>query len=153
MHTNLSIFPRKACILEAGLIVRESTMPFEISWKIPQRVVYVRNYGHMTIPDIRDSIEQMRAHYEQGTSLVHTILDVGDVTSYPNLLELRHGLSLDRSKNQGWTMFVGAEGIARFICSVLAQLAGDRFRMFETSEQALSFLIDMDQSLQEQAAS
>lgn len=122
-------------------------MPTEIYWKMPQRVVYVRNYGHMTVPDIRDSIEQMRAYYETGTPLVHTILDVGDVTSYPNLLELRHGLNLERSSQQGWTIFVGAEGVARFICSVLAQLAGDRFRMFDTVDTAVTFLHEMDETL------
>jgi hypothetical protein len=50
-------------------------------------------------------------------------------------------------------MFAGVEGIARFICSVMAQLSGDRFRMFDTPEQALAFLIEMDETLQQQAAS
>ncbi len=128
-------------------------MPTEIYWKIPQRVLYLHYIGHLTVDDVRDSIDQMRAHFEDGTPLIHVILDIGDVSGYPNLVELRHGLNYERSRKQGWTMFVGAEGIARFISSVLAQLAGNRFRMFETADEAVAFLIDMDETLQEQAAS
>ena len=124
-------------------------MPTEIYWKIPQRVITVRYSGHMTVQDIRDSIERTRAHLEEGTPLVHIILDIGDVSGYPNLTELRHGLDYENSRKQGWTMFVGAEGIARFISSVLSQLASNRFRMFDKAEHALTFLIEMDETLQE----
>jgi hypothetical protein len=128
-------------------------MPIEIYWEIPQRVLYLRYSGHMTVQDIRDSIDQMREHFEDGLPLVHVILDIGEVTGYPNLAELRHGLNYERSPKQGWTMFVGAEGIARFISSVLAQLAGNRFRMFDKAEHAMIFLNEMDETLQEQPAS
>ena len=57
-------------------------MPIEIYWQVPQRVLYVHYSSHMTVQDIRDSIDQMRERFEEGEGPVHVILDIGDVTVF-----------------------------------------------------------------------
>jgi hypothetical protein len=125
-------------------------MPVEITWKVPQRVVYVNYSGHMTVQDIRDSIEQARLYIEEGTPPIHIILDIGGVTHTPHLIDLRHGVNYQSSPRQGCTLFVGAQGIARFISSVLSQLAGNRFYLFDTVDQAVAYLMRADQTFQQE---
>lgn len=123
-------------------------MPVEIRWCVPQRVLYVRYYRVLTIDSIQKAMDETNRLLAEGIPLVHSIMDVTDVESYPKLAELARGLKFEHSDKQGWTIYVGAHGIARFVASVTTQLAGSRFRMYNTFDDALAFLIDQDITLE-----
>ncbi|MBZ0301675.1 MAG: hypothetical protein K8J31_18150 [Anaerolineae bacterium] len=121
-------------------------MPTETRWEVPKRVIYTRYFGNMTMEDIVAVISDLERYLEEGIPLVHTIMDVGEVETYPNLLELTR-LKFKQNDRQGWTIFVGAQGVARFAASVTSQLAGSRFRLFDTFEEAVAFLNEQDDTL------
>jgi hypothetical protein len=123
-------------------------MPTEIRWHVPQRVIYVRFFDTMTMDAIIESMNTINQYFDEGIPLVHIIMDVGDVTAYPSLTDLARGLKYERNDKQGWSIYVGAQGVARFVASVTSQLSGSRFRMFDTLEEALAFLAEQDETLE-----
>lgn len=122
-------------------------MAVEFSWLIPNRVILQRFYGDVTLEDIRESDRVLPAFVAEGIPLVHTLTDVRDITSHPNLKEIHGTASMATYEGEGWRVLVGAQGIARFIGSVLFQLMGQRYRMFDTMEEGLQFIIDHDDSI------
>jgi hypothetical protein len=122
-------------------------MPAEIQWSIPKRVIYARYYGDMTMDAIVQSMEDAKPYFAEGIPMVHYIMDVTEVNSFPKLTELARGLKYEQQDNLGWSIYVGAEGIARFVISVTTQLAGSRFRLFDTLDEAMAFLTENDTSL------
>jgi hypothetical protein len=122
-------------------------MPIEVSWLIPQRVVYERFSGEITLDDIRQNSELVGPLMAEGIPLIHTIIDVTEVTSHPGLNEIRNSTPMETYDNEGWRILVGGNAIARFIGSVILQLMQRRFRAYPTMEEAIQFLAEIDDSL------
>jgi hypothetical protein len=122
-------------------------MPVEVSWLIPQRVIYERFSGEVTLDDIRRNSELVAPMMAEGIPLIHTIIDVAAVTSHPGLNEIRNSTPMDTYDNEGWRILVGANAVARFVGSIILQLMKRRFRAYPTLEEALQFLENQDDSL------
>ncbi len=122
-------------------------MPIEFSWLIPNRVILQRFYGDVTLDDIRESDRVMPTFMDEGVPLIHTLMDATEITSHPNLKEIHSTASMKIYEGEGWRVLVGAPGIARFIGSVVFQLMGQRYRMFDTLDEGVRFICEHDDSL------
>ncbi len=122
-------------------------MPVEITWIIPLRVIYERFYGDVTIEDIRQVEEAMPGLMAEGVPLIHTLIDVSAAESSPNLREIQRSTSMRAYDGEGWRIIIGVDGLGRFMGSVIFQLMGQRYRMFDTLEQAAAFLSDQDETI------
>jgi hypothetical protein len=139
-------------------------MPYQISWMIDKRLVYQRCYGELTMDELRENNQEfVRDYLRQGTPLVHTIVDLTGVTNFPKNLT-QYGQAFKRDAEDvarlGWTVVVGANPIFRFFGTVVTNLWRQaRFRMFDTLQEAYTFLgqqdntLDMSQVEREKAAS
>ncbi len=126
-------------------------MPAETTWYIENRVILSRVEGEATFKDIAEVDAQVVARIRQGanfTPLVHFILDMRAMTKIPvNLVEMRKALTHLKEPALGWTVVTGMNPVIRFVAGMITQMAGVRFRMFPTFEEAVSFLVSQDESL------
>src|SRR5689334_6077200 len=126
-------------------------MPYQDSWYIENRVAIQRLYGTVTLEDAEAARNGLAKLLEEGTPLVHVMVDVADVEKFPtNLVGLRRMTPNIDNPNMGWLVIYGAGNpLLRFMVSTLSQLVlpGLRFRMFSTSDECLMFLQGQDSTL------
>jgi hypothetical protein len=126
-------------------------MPTKTTWYQENHVIISRVEGETTLQDIIDVDAEVVARIRQGakvTPLVHFILDMRAMTKIPvNLVEIRRALTHLKEPALGWTVVAGMSPVIRFVAGMITQMAGVRFRMFPTLEEAVSFLISQDESL------
>jgi hypothetical protein len=121
------------------------------TWYQENRVVLVHVQGELTLDDMaaidQKILEFMRAG-SQVTPLIHLIVDMRAMTKMPtNLAQVHRTLTHLKEPALGWTVMVGMSPVMRFVASTVAQMAGARFRMFPTAEEAVAFLISQDESI------
>lgn len=126
-------------------------MPAETTWYIENRVILSRVEGEATFQDVAEVDAELVARIRQGANfapLVHLILDMRTMTKIPvNLVEMRKTLTHLKEPALGWTLVIGMNPVMRFVAGMITQMAGVRFRMFPTFEEAVSFLLSQDESL------
>ncbi|HLV34728.1 MAG TPA: hypothetical protein VKY59_06440 [Spirillospora sp.] len=123
-------------------------MPIEVEWFVPRRVILQRFYGEITLEDIRQSDELIEPLMAEGIPLIHTIIDASEVESHPSMKDIQNAATNTKYEGEGWRVLVGAGAIARFIGSIILQLMGQRYRMYDTLEEAVAFLHDQDPSIE-----
>jgi hypothetical protein len=126
-------------------------MPYEIWWMVEQRVVYQRCYGELTIEELKANNDEFVACLMQGTPLVHTIVDLTEVTKFPlklNDMAQAFKRSDEAVARLGFTLVVGANPMFNFFGRVLTQLWNKaRFRMCTTTQEAVEMLGQVDPGL------
>ncbi len=126
-------------------------MPFEMIWYLPKRIVLLRYYGHTTVEDIA-RVGEMSVQYvlEEGTSPVHVIADMTEVEKFPtNLRRAASAIKTINDPAMGWTVIISTNPLMRILIVTLSRLAGFRFHIATSREQALAFLVSEDISLKE----
>ncbi|HEX2622407.1 MAG TPA: hypothetical protein VHL11_19745, partial [Phototrophicaceae bacterium] len=59
-------------------------MPYEFSWYVPRRVIYVRIHGDLTVNELTQLKEESRDFASKGDAPVHAIIDTLAMTSMPH---------------------------------------------------------------------
>jgi hypothetical protein len=130
-------------------------MNYELFWYHPNRILYVRLLSESTAESVRQLIADIGAWAAQGTPLVHILVDVSQVqASVLTLGGLRDAAGSFKGEHIGWVLICGTKNLqAKFMGSVAVQVAvpDARLRMFETVDQALAFLRDVDSTLSDLA--
>ncbi|MCU0497716.1 MAG: hypothetical protein MUF87_10225 [Anaerolineae bacterium] len=116
-------------------------MPAEITWYYPQRLVYERFYGVITLEELDEIQNRFVDHLVNGIAPVHTIIDFREVTDYPrNLMEIRRVLHTTDTGKLGWVIIINQNGLLQFLVTVLTQtvLRGSHFLIVADFESALA---------------
>lgn len=123
-------------------------MPFEMSWYLPKRVVFLRYFGAATLQDIA-LVGENSVHYVlEGTAPVHFLVDMTQVETFPtNLRQTARVIRTIKDPAMGWTVIISTNSLMRIIIATLSRLAGFRFRIVSSREEALAFLVSVDGSL------
>lgn len=129
-------------------------MPAEISWYHENRIIYERFYGTITVEEMITLTQKSEEYREAGIPLVHTIVDLSGIESFPkNLGAIRAAIKRPAHMERiGWIIIYGTQNpILKFFASAITQVFGGqvRFRLCETLEQSLAFLTERDQTLPE----
>jgi hypothetical protein len=126
-------------------------MPVKVIWAVPQRVILSRGYGSVTRQENDEADTQVLSLLESGKRPVHVILDLSQVTDFPTY-QLEERLAIFRAvanhPNAGWGVLAGTTNpVIRMATKVLLRLYGVRFKLFATSQAALAFLNEADETL------
>ena len=124
-------------------------MPFEVSWYLEKRVLYVRVSGIIRDDEMKPFDDVMISYIEQGEGqLVHALSDFRDAEKMPSIRTMVRKLSFPGHPRFGWTAFFGFRNpILIMTLSVVPQVFGARFRHLNTLDQALHFLPQVDNNL------
>lgn len=116
-------------------------MPAEITWYYPQRLIYERFYGMITLDELDHIQTRFVNQLQEGIAPVHAIIDFRDVTDYPrNLLEIRRVLRPTSTEPLGWVIIINQNALLQFLVTVLTQtvLRGSHFVIVDDFETALA---------------
>jgi hypothetical protein len=124
-------------------------MPFDVSWYLEKRVLYVRVSGIIRDDEIKPFDDVMLRYIEQGEGqLVHAISDFRAAEKMPAIRTMVRKLSFPSHPQFGWTAFFGFRSpILIMTLSVVPQVFKARFRHLSSLDQALNFLPQVDDTL------
>jgi hypothetical protein len=122
-------------------------MPFQVTWYHSDRVIYVRLEGLVTLEEISGATEKVIEHVYQGTPPVHVLSDLRDMHKFPtNLVDISRSVKPMDNTILGYTLIVGLNPVVRFLTSAISQFFKARYRTFNTPDEALAFLAEVDPS-------
>jgi hypothetical protein len=125
-------------------------MPYSMEWYIPGAIIFSNYSGYVTREEMRQSmIELTELMATTDRQIVHTISEVSEVTE---ALPLKQVMDVMREANykpsNGWAITVGEKKpMVKFVSNLARQLLRMRTRTFDTMEEALAFLREVDSSI------
>ena len=125
-------------------------MPSEMSWYIPDHILYVTEYGDLTLEEVKATNETARRHLNASPRELHVVIDHTRLDSAPkSLAGLLNTLDTFRHRNMGWFVIFGHAGNRYFraLAQFITLAFGTQMREVDTREQALVFLMERDASL------
>ncbi len=127
---------------------------YSIDWVINKRVLYSRVWGVQTQEHIEQSDEDMKQFLEEGTPLIHLIMDARELESMPKSLgNIQSTISAITDPAYGWVVAIETKNpVTKFMGLMVAKLFRLRFRRVATIEDAIQFLSEMDNTLNWQEA-
>ncbi len=123
-------------------------MPHMISWLVEGRVVLVYMAGSPDLEEASVFDQEIRSYLQEATApLAHVILNVSELEQLPSLTTLSK-FHWPRHPKTGWmVVYPQPNRITGFVMSVASQLFNARFRPFDTLDETLAFLQEVDSTL------
>ncbi len=123
-------------------------MPVELSWYLENRVIQVINSGKITDDDMLDNDQPIINYLNQSSfPLVHMIVDNTKAVYTPSAKMITKA-KFPRHPQCGWIILVGPTNtFMRFVNVVVTNVFKTRNRMFDSFDEALTFLNEIDSSL------
>lgn len=127
-------------------------MPVQVSELVQHRVILVRAYDEMTIPDAIASNQEIIQLMDEGHaatgSLVHIIADTTHMLRQPSPFEIRNAYVFLNHPARG-EVVVGGIGntLLIFLAKMVGKMAGVPIEIFESTQQALLVLQRRDPAL------
>jgi hypothetical protein len=125
-------------------------MPIVHHWIIPQRVIYVRWYGEITVADAHEANQNTARFIEEGIAPVHMLRDDSGITKIPHVTprQTLDALKAARDPRFGWAVNIGySSALVRVLIDLYSKFTRIRIHRAETLEEALTFLKQADASL------
>jgi hypothetical protein len=124
-------------------------MPFESKWYIESRVSMVRDYGEITLDEMRASNQIFLEHIRTGKPPVHLLIDTRDIVKMPNSFVpmLKEIEAFRHEPNMGWTIMVTNNSLMRFFGTLSSNLIKMPFHAVKNYEEANQVLARVDSSL------
>jgi hypothetical protein len=123
-------------------------MPFQHSWFVNQRVLHLQLTGDVSLEELTDAARVSNALVKSGIPLVHELIDMRDMRQFPNTLSKLAWLVPYLSEpDLGWVLVVTHNVLVSFLSNTLGQISRARLRVFDTPQDALDFIADMDRTL------
>jgi hypothetical protein len=125
-------------------------MPITHQWIIPQRVIYVRWYGEISIADAHEANRNTARFLEEGIAPVHMLRDDSAITKIPHVTPRQafDALKAVRDPRFGWAVNIGySNALVRNLINLYSKFTRIRIHRVEKLEEALAFLKQADESL------
>ncbi|MBI1259016.1 MAG: hypothetical protein GC204_16220 [Chloroflexi bacterium] len=125
-------------------------MPFEVKWYVEGRVSSARDWGDLTLEEMRESNVISLEHIRAGTPPVHLLIDTRAVGKLPGSFVpmLKEIESFRHEKNMGWTIMVTNSSLLHFFGVLSSNLIKMPFSAVSTYEEANLLLKKVDPSLE-----
>jgi len=120
-----------------------------LDWYIPNRIIIYRPIGKQTIQIIQERNEQFLKLLDEGTAVVHILLDARYITKVPtNLLKLSNATGFLKHPAIGWIIAISSDPLIKFLAGMLPQIGSlKRNRVMSEPANGLAFLKEQDPSL------
>ncbi len=125
---------------------------FRAEWYIPNQVLYVVAWGEMSkeiLTDYLKLISRLIDSTDDSHPLVHVISDFSRIRKQLGLIDTAQVMkSIKPNPKTGWTITIGeTSAIAKMVSDIARQMVKVRQRSFDTVEEAIAFLHEVDESL------
>jgi hypothetical protein len=105
-------------------------MACEVSWYRENQIVLIRFFDQCTVDDIVESNRLGSQYVAAATGIIHMLVDVTDVTSFPvNVFELGNAVKNRDTQKLGWLVLVIKQsGLLQFAASTVLRWFAERNR-------------------------
>jgi len=126
-------------------------MPIRTTTLVQHKVILIKPIGNIVINEYVDLNKIINDLLAQGTFPVHVIVELTHSGYMPtDVQQVIKVLTWLGHENLGWTLFCGLRAEHKFLTAILIQANKNRYREFNTLQDTLTFLEDMDDSLRGQ---
>ncbi len=125
-------------------------MPYQTGWYAENRIILTRYTGIIGVEDIRGQIAETHTLIEQGTPLIHSIIDLSQIDKWPplNVVNEFRAMDIEAVRGRiGWSIIVANNMVLKFGSSLFAPIFNLRQRIFSSLDEALNFLQENDSTL------
>ena len=125
-------------------------MPYQTVWYVEKRIILTSYTGIINVEDIRGQIDETHALIEQGTPLIHSIIDLSQIEKWPplNVVNEFRAMNIESVRERiGWSVIVANNVLLKFGSALFAPIFNLRQRIFSTLDEALIFLQENDPTL------
>jgi hypothetical protein len=123
-------------------------MPVSSCWYIKNRVLYLRQWGRLTLAEAVATDSEIARHSYLFPEMVHGIVDQRDIeTLDANEQILRETFARLVKPTLGWVAVVGQQENLLVSSCIMAKAQQMQYSHFDTPESALDFLKLVDPSL------
>ncbi len=126
-------------------------MSYVLDWIANGHVMGVKLFGRQSADDIRQSVdEQVALLNASSRPRVHILVDLYDATGPRtfDIAEVRDALRrIIQHHRMGWLLITGTHEVTRVAVAMVLSQFQIRMRVFETTEDALDFLYDIDSAV------
>ncbi len=123
-------------------------MSSQVSWLLENRVILTFNQGVVSDQDMFDNDQPITDYLDQCTApLIHMVVDHRNGIGSPSSKALAQQ-HWPKHPKMGWLIMVGmANPFQKFVVAVTSNFFKTRLRMFNTMDEALDFLNEVDSTL------
>ncbi len=124
-------------------------MPYEVSWYRPNRIIYERVYGELTLNEVQGTVVEIERMLEEGTSPIHLIVDMRELDKVKvPVKEIANVSRSLRSTKLGWVLLLSTgKPLLDFLASVVSQVTRMQLAKRASLDQVDDFLLRQDASL------
>jgi hypothetical protein len=125
-------------------------MPYHYEWLLPKRVIFCYVSGEQSMEEAQQSARELTARLDEGEYPTHYIADLSHNEKMPttNIKEFKELASFVFHPNLGWVVVVGMNSsMMEYVITVVARITGVRFHPVDTPQQAITFLRQIDSTL------
>ena len=124
-------------------------MPFEAKWYLEGRVSTARDWGEITVEEMRESNKVSLEHIRTGTPPVHLLIDTSAIDQLPRsfLPMLKEIEAFRHEPNMGWTIMITNSSLLHFFGVLSSNLIKMPFRAVSSYAEANAVLERVDPSL------
>lgn len=125
-------------------------MPYSIDWYIEDEIIFANCWGKFTTEEFREVIVKTKEMVANSPRhLVHAITDVGDITeALPIVSAISVVKEIGAHPRSGWAITIREKSVIVKMSSAIGRsLLNVRARTFDTMEEAVTHLKNMDESL------
>lgn len=122
-------------------------MPFRRQWLLEDRVLFVQFHDAISADDIETVTEAHEAWLasSENAYLIHYIVDLRRVTSYPRLIRQIQSSLHTRMRHTDWMLFVTDDFFIKHIGDVFGKLLNYRFKRYSSVVEAYRFLQEVEE--------
>ena len=120
-----------------------------LEWFIEKRILYWHTPEILTMQHVVDLNEDAWHRLDQGTPLVHFIINTEGTKKFPvSVAQFRSASKILAHPNLGWVIIVSDNSVINFVASVVTQIVTKvRYRSVRSVEDALQCIQGQDQSI------
>jgi hypothetical protein len=124
-------------------------MPFESKWYVENRVSAVRDWGELTLEEMRESNKIFLDHIRNGKPPVHLIVDTRAITKMPgSFIPMLKEIEVFRHEpNMGWTIMVTNSSVLHFFGVLSSNMLKMPLRAVSSYQEANEVLKRVDPTL------
>ena len=126
-------------------------MGCQVSWHVPQRVIFARMYGVVTLEDVTQSNQDYMELLHSTDERVHTFVDLTGIEKFPlNIPQIMKAMKVDRHREPGWMLIIQKPNpVLQYVATMIGQIAVKqiRFRIMKDVPSAVQFLLEQDPTL------
>lgn len=119
-------------------------MSYQVSWHIPDCLVYVQMEGKVPAKEVGEVAGEVHTMMATVPHMVHMVVDSRKATMSGAIHEYAALATIKRAPNTGWIIVLGGDQIGGLLLSIFARMVGVSFVYKNTLEECVDFLAERD---------